>query len=66
MICWRDTTDGVLYTRPHRLSSGWEFEFSYPPSGELFVGTLLEPGAERMVGHLTALELATATEGGDH
>ncbi len=65
VICWRSLADGVLYTRPRRVGSGWVFEFSHPPTGELFLGTLLEPGAKRMAGHLAASQFAALTVGSE-
>jgi hypothetical protein len=57
VLAWRLLEDLVVYSSVRRLG-GHRLELSCPGSGELLVGTVHGPGADRLVGQLTAHQFA--------
>ncbi len=57
IIAWR-SLDGVVVHAEARRGSRHLLELSQPNSGELLEGTVYGPGADRLIGHLTAEEFA--------
>jgi hypothetical protein len=57
IIAWRALDNLVVHSGP-RLGRGHVLELSSPATGELLVGTVRGPGADRLLGQLAAEQFA--------
>jgi hypothetical protein len=59
IIAWRALNDLVVHSAPRLgLGRGHVLELSSPSTGELLVGTVRGPGADRLLGQLAAEQFA--------